>query len=261
VARSVVLFDEAQALPTHILNPLVSVFRELVGTFGCSIIFSTATQPAFRHGTGLTEGLAEKELKPILSDDLVNEAFRSLQRVDYKVELDTPWDWDMLVSRLTTSDHKQGLCVLNIRRHAREVWEKLQTAVGVKEAVFHLSSAMCAEHRLDVLGRTENPAPGTVRSRLKDGLPCWLVSTQAIEAGVDIDFPQVFRALSPLDSIVQAAGRCNREGGLRNASGRLCCTTSGSVKLAKTGNCLTSPAYRFQWLCNKALLVKQFAVK
>jgi len=220
VARSVVLFDEAQALPTHILNPLVSVFRELVGTFGCSVVFSTATQPAFRHGSGLTDGLKPGELEPIVPKDLVTEAFRSLQRVNYRVELDPPWDWDTLIRRLTDGSVLQGLCVLNTRRHAREVWEKLQATLDEKDAVIHLSSAMCAQHRIDVLGRHEHPAPGTVRARLKEGLPCWLVSTQAIEAGVDVDFPRVFRALGPLDSIVQAAGRCNREGGLKDATGQ-----------------------------------------
>ena len=90
VARSAILFDEAQALPTHILNPLVSVFRELVDTFGCSIVFSTATQPAFQHGIGLTEGMKPGELKSILPSDLVTEAFESLLRVNYRVELEPP---------------------------------------------------------------------------------------------------------------------------------------------------------------------------
>jgi CRISPR-associated endonuclease/helicase Cas3 len=215
VARSIVLFDEAQALPTNILNPLVSVFRELVETFGCSIVFSTATQPAFRCGTGLTEGLKPEELKPILSVELVAESFRSLQRVEYRPEFGATWDWETLVGRLTEGGHTQGLCVLNTRRHAREVWEKLREKIADRDAIFHLSSAMCAEHRIAVLGDSANPAPGSVRHRLKHALPCWLVSTQVIEAGVDVDFPRVFRALGPLDSIVQAAGRCNREGKLK----------------------------------------------
>jgi CRISPR-associated endonuclease/helicase Cas3 len=226
VARSVVLFDEAQALPTHILNPLVNVFRELWATFGCSVVFSTATQPAFRHGPGLSEGLKPGELVAIVPKNLTAEAFRWLQRVNYRLELSSPWDWDTLIGRLSESDHKQVLCVLNTRRHARAVWEKLRATVGEKNCVIHLSSAMCAEHRINVLGRAENPAPGTVRARLKEGLPCWLVSTQAIEAGVDVDFPLVFRALAPLDSIVQAAGRCNREGGLKEAGGH---STRGEV--------------------------------
>ena len=220
VARSVVIFDEAQSLPTPILNPLVSVFRELVDSFGCSVVFSTATQPAFRRGSGLTEGLKPDELKPILPPSLVAESFQKLCRVDYKPELTTPWDWDTLVGRLTEGSYGQGLCVLNTRRHAREVWDRLRNTVVDKDAVVHLSSAMCAEHRLAVLGTPTNPAPGSVRHRLKTGLPCWLVSTQVIEAGVDVDFPRVFRALGPLDSIVQAAGRCNREGALKDVAGR-----------------------------------------
>ncbi len=214
VARSVVFFDEAQCLPTHILNPLISVFRELVETFECSVVFSTATQPAFRCGVGLTEGLKPDELKPILHAELVGKSFTSLQRVEYIADLSSPWTWDNLVERMTRGNRTQGLCVLNIRRHAREVWEKLREKVADQDAVVHLSSAMCAEHRLAVLGDPEDPAPGSVRFRLKHHQPCWLVSTQVIEAGVDVDFPQVFRALAPLDSIVQAAGRCNREGRL-----------------------------------------------
>jgi CRISPR-associated endonuclease/helicase Cas3 len=218
VARSVVLFDEAQALPTHLLNPLVSVFRELHATFGCSVVFSTATQPAFRQGSGLTQGLKPGELKPLLHRDLVTEAFSSLQRVNYRLELDAPWDWDALCDRLVES--QQTLCVLNTRRQAREVWETLRARLENKEAVIHLSSALCAEHRLNVLGRPQESCLGTIRARLKAGLPCWLISTQAIEAGVDVDFPRVFRALGPLDSVVQAAGRCNREGALKNDAGQ-----------------------------------------
>ncbi len=220
IARSVILFDEAQNLPTPILNPLVSVFRELVQTFGCSVVFSTATQPAFRVGTGLTEGLKPGELKSVLPSVLVRDSFQSLQRVDFKPELSVPWDWDTLVSRMLDGQHDQGLCVLNTRRHAREVWDKLRTQVDDESSVVHLSSAMCAEHRLAVLGDPVNPEPKSVRHRLKHGLPCWLVSTQVIEAGVDVDFPRVFRALGPLDSIVQAAGRCNREGKRCNQEGK-----------------------------------------
>ena len=89
-----------------------------------------------------------------------------------------------------------------------------------RNAVFHLSSAMCPAHRLDILGLSNDPAPNNIKARLEDGKPCWVISTQLIEAGVDIDFPIVFRAMGPLDSIVQCAGRCNREGRLKDADGR-----------------------------------------
>ncbi len=218
VAQSVIVFDEAQCLPVHILNPLIDVFRDLVNNWGCSIVFSTATQPAFRYSPlGLTHGLKDDELKPILTHELRDELYKSLQRVEFRIETATSWNWDELVLRLI---EEPALCVLNIRRHAREVWDKLCNAVGkkygdqAKAGVHHLSSSMCAEHRMDILGRRDDVRPGTVYQRLRDGMPCWVVSTQVIEAGVDIDFPRVFRALGPLDSIVQAAGRCNREGKL-----------------------------------------------
>jgi CRISPR-associated endonuclease/helicase Cas3 len=218
IARSVVLFDEAQAMPPHILNPLLSTFRELTANYGVSFVFSTATQPAFRRSGGLTEGLLPGELKPILSGDLPDQLFRDLRRVQYHVDLKNPWSWDQLVTRL--ADAQQALCVLNTRANARTVWHLLREKVCEKDGkkaakgVVHLSSAMCAQHRLDVLGSKDSMLPGSVRDRLRRKMPCWLVSTQVVEAGVDIDFPQVFRALGPLDSIVQAAGRCNREGKL-----------------------------------------------
>jgi CRISPR-associated endonuclease/helicase Cas3 len=226
IARSVVLFDEAQAMPPRILNPLLSVFRELQADYGVSFVFSTATQPGFRRSAGLPEGLRADspgrpgELRPILRADLVLQSFRDLRRVNYHVELDAPWPWDALTERLVASP--QALCVLNTRAHARTVWEELRKRVGAKEGeaaasgVIHLSSAMCAQHRLDVLGAKGSSGPGSVRGRLDEKAPCRLVSTQVIEAGVDVDFPRVFRALGPLDSIVQVAGRCNREGTLRD---------------------------------------------
>jgi CRISPR-associated endonuclease/helicase Cas3 len=222
IARSVVLFDEAQAMPTHILNPLMSVLRDLVGNYGTSIVFSTATQPAFRRSSGLPEGLPPEELHPILPAQMRDELFCALQRVNYHLNLTEPWGWETLIARLL--EKQQGLCVLNTRAHARTVWEKLRDQVREKhgaemaKAVLHLSSAMCAQHRLDVLGTGDTPGADSVRGRLSGREPCWLVSTQVIEAGVDVDFPRAFRALGPLESVVQVAGRCNREGLLKDTA-------------------------------------------
>ncbi|MFO0937137.1 MAG: CRISPR-associated helicase Cas3' [Gemmataceae bacterium] len=216
VAKSVIVFDEAQCLPTHILNPLLDVFRELTANYGCSIVFSTATQPAFRHSPlGLTHGLKPEELKPILPTTLRNELYCDLQRVTFRNETATPWNFDLLVQRLIEAP---TLCVLNTRRQAREVWERLKAAVEAKHgkeavaSVRHLSSSLCAEHRMNILGKKGDRDNCSIYARLQAKLPCWVVSTQVIEAGVDIDFPRVFRSLGPLDSIVQASGRCNREG-------------------------------------------------
>ncbi len=219
IAHSVVIFDEVQTLPSHLLNPLLNVFRELRDHYGVSFVFSTATQPAFRHRPlSLTEGFKPGEIQEITQD--TEEIFRSLRRVSiYAPKPDEITRWDTLAGQIARRD--QALCVVNIRRHAYDLWEKLRRVVPLEEraTVFHLSSAMCAEHRLDVLGADRDPKPGTIRYRLRHNQPCRLVSTQLIEAGVDVDFPLVWRAMGPLDSIVQAAGRCNRENFLRDASG------------------------------------------
>ncbi|TAN48130.1 MAG: CRISPR-associated endonuclease Cas3'' [Methylococcaceae bacterium] len=223
IARSVVLFDEVQTLPTHLLNPLLNVFRELRRHYGTSFVFSTATQPAFRRRPlSLTEGFAPGEIKSIIDNATTETLFRRLNRVAFKPfpRHGETLSWAALAEAMAERD--QALCVVNVRRHAFELWEKLRGRVPAekKDAVFHLSSAMCAEHRLARLGDEQNPAPGTIRYQLRYQQPCRLVSTQLIEAGVDVDFPVVWRALAPLDSIVQAAGRCNRENRLTDEMGK-----------------------------------------
>ncbi|WNV03153.1 CRISPR-associated helicase Cas3' [Candidatus Methylospira mobilis] len=219
IARSVVIFDEVQTLPNHLLNPLLNVFHELHDNYGVSFVFSTATQPAFRHRSlSLSEGFKPNEVQEITQD--TDQLFQQLRRVTISApKTDEVLSWDALSKQM--SEQSQALSIVNLRRHAFELWQKLRREVPIDEkgAVFHLSSAMCAEHRLDVLGADREPLPGTIRYRLRNDQPCRLVSTQLIEAGVDVDFPIVWRALGPLDSIVQAAGRCNRENKLRDDDG------------------------------------------
>lgn len=222
IARSVVIFDEVQTLPSHLLNPLLNVLRELRDRYGVSFVFSTATQPAFRHRPRhLEEGFKPGEVREITSG--TSETFRKLQRVRYSLpEIGRTTSWTAMAENLAAQP--QSLCVVNLRRHAYELWQQLRRALPADErdGLFHLSSAMCAQHRFDLLGDSDHPQPGTIRHRLlpNNKLPCRLVSTQLIEAGVDVDFPIVYRALGPLDSIVQAAGRCNREGRLADANGQ-----------------------------------------
>ncbi|MEP7336197.1 MAG: CRISPR-associated endonuclease Cas3'' [Acidobacteriota bacterium] len=220
VARSVVIFDEVQTLPPHLLNPLLNVLRELRDHYGVSFVFSTATQPAFRHRPRhLEEGFKPDEVREITTGTA--ETFRKLQRVRYSLpEIGRTTSWMEVAGNLAA--RQQSLCVVNLRRHAYELWEQLRQTLPAadRDGLFHLSSAMCAQHRFDLLGDSDNPQPGTIRHRLRHHLPCRLVSTQLIEAGVDVDFPIVYRALGPLDSIVQAAGRCNREGRLTDAGGQ-----------------------------------------
>lgn len=213
MAHSVVIFDEVQTLPTHLLNPLLNVLRELQRTYGVSFVFSTATQPAFRASRAVTEGFTANELTEITVE--TDATFQQLQRVRYRFS--TPvqtMPWATIAAQMTAQ--QQALCVVNTRRHAFVLWEELYRLLPESErhSLFHLSSWMCTQHRFDLLGDDQMVDTATIRARLKRGAPCRVVSTQLIEAGVDVDFPVLYRALAPLDSIVQAAGRCNREGRL-----------------------------------------------
>ena len=220
IARSVVIFDEVQTLPSHLLNPLLHILRDLQTYYGVSMVFSTATQPAFRrHASSLPEGFAAHDVTEITRD--TTATFKTLRRVRFSLPTtNETMDWHTLATAM--AERPQGLCVLNVRRHAFEMWETLRHMLppAERDSVFHLSSAMCAQHRFDLLGDDQDPAAATIRDRLRTGQPCRVISTQLIEAGVDVDFPVVWRALGPLDAIVQAAGRCNREGRLQDAHGR-----------------------------------------
>lgn len=215
IARSVVIFDEVQTLPTHLLEPLLDVLRELKNRYGVSFVFCSATQPAFKKTTNLKNGFIDDEIIEIAPNPYI--LYQSLQRVKYTDErFGSPWAWQDLAQRMIK--HNQVLCILNLRRQAYELLVAIRRNLeernisDLDESVFHLSSAMCPAHRLDRIK--------IIEKRLKDGKPCWVISTQLIEAGVDIDFPVVFRAMGPLDSIVQSAGRCNREGLLVDENGK-----------------------------------------
>lgn len=214
IANSVVLLDEVQTLPSHLLDPLLHVLRDLEKHYQVSFVFSTATQPALRRSPSLPQGFDANDVKEIVSQP--GDLFKKLGRVVYEVRK-AESDWSELATEWLSEPRALG--VVNTRKQAAEWWELLRDSLkeqGLREdelgaklrGVLHLSSAMCAEHRTQVIKK--------VRRRLRESRFCWLISTQVVEAGVDIDFPLVYRALGPLDSIVQAAGRCNREGRLPN---------------------------------------------
>jgi CRISPR-associated helicase Cas3/CRISPR-associated endonuclease Cas3-HD len=203
LAHSVLLFDEVQTLPSGLAVPTLAALSHLTQAYGSSVVFSTATQPAFgvlheevkKHASG---GWQPRPIVPI-----PERLFAPLRRVEVCwPEPGQTLAWPELAEKLREST--QSLCIVNMKKHAQTLWETL--ADGDVEGLFHLSTNLCPAHRRDVLD--------AVRARLNNQQAVQLVATQCIEAGVDVDFPRVFRAIAPLDAIIQAAGRCNREGKL-----------------------------------------------
>lgn len=194
LARSVIILDEVQTLPPELLSPTLDVLRCLVEGYGVTVVLSTATQPTFEESRLLRE-LASYEIREIVEG--YAEHFRLLERVEYRV-LPEPISWQELADEIRR--RRQVMVILNTRRDALAVLDQFDE----DEDIFHLSTLLCGAHRREILK--------TIHCRLKAGEPVRLVSTQVVEAGVDLDFPEVWRAIGPLDRIVQAAGRCNREG-------------------------------------------------
>lgn len=199
IARSVVILDEAQALPLTLLRPCVAMLDELARNYATSIVLCTATQPALeavRPGgaKGLDGGLTN--VREIVDDP--KQLYETMRRVTVK-KSDKPITDEQLVDQLR--QHEQVLCIVGTRAHARDLYLALQA--HDPDNTFHLSALMCPAHRSQKLAE--------IKQALANG-PCRLVATTVVEAGVDIDFPHVYRAMAGLDSIAQAAGRCNREG-------------------------------------------------
>lgn len=213
IARSIVILDEVQTLPRRLLGPLLDMMKELAEDWDTNFVFSTATLPAFerpQHKRDLRWG-------PGTLTEIVRDAaslHKALKRVEIHWEIDHAVGWPEVAQRMTAVP--QCLAILNVRDHAGQLYEEVLRVAEEKglhkQRVFHLSTRMCAAHRLRVLE--------TIRKRLKAGESCHVVSTQLVEAGVDVDFPLVLRALAPLDSIVQAAGRADREGKITAALGQ-----------------------------------------
>lgn len=199
IAKSVVILDEVQALPEKYLIPIQDALARLASSFGCSIALSSATQPSLgQESGGLLPGVRE-----IVPD--AGKYFSLLKRVEYEMPAESEaWSWERAACVMRESP--QAIAVVNTKKDALSLLEALEDGDAM-----HLSTNMCGAHRREVLEK--------VRDRLCSGAPCRLVSTQVVEAGVDLDFPLALRAIGPLDRIVQAAGRCNREG--RREKGRV----------------------------------------
>ena len=192
IAGSVIILDEAQMLPLNLLLPIMQAIKELAQNYRCSVVMCTATQPAVQAENGFYRGfenVLEIAPKP-------TALFDKLRRTTVQ-HIGTQTDADLLAK---LAEHPQMLVIVNNRRHARSLYDQAKHLDGT----FHLTTLMCAKHRSQKLDE--------IRGCLKNGEPCRVIATSLIEAGVDVDFPLVMRAEAGLDSVAQAAGRCNREG-------------------------------------------------
>ncbi|MGI6458008.1 MAG: CRISPR-associated helicase Cas3' [bacterium] len=203
LANSVILFDEVQTLPLKLAIPTLAALSHLSKEYRSTICFATATQPAFNHLCPLIQQNFGNNLdwtpEEIVPSNL-NLYSRSKRTNIQLPDFEQTTSWDEITCQV--EEYPQILCIVNLKRHARDIYQRLKDR-KVK-GLFHLSTAMCPAHREQVVEK--------VRQLLKNGEPCHLISTQCIEAGVDIDFPVVYRAFGPLEAIAQAAGRCNRNG-------------------------------------------------
>lgn len=201
IVNSVVIIDEVQMLPTDYLKPILQVVKGLTDHFKVTMVLCSATQPAVTgtvgSGKNAFAAIAPSDCKEIMQDPNPVELTKALQRVEVQ-QLGKFDDWSVLATELT--NHESVLCVVNTRRDCRELFDLMPSGT------IHLSANMCGEHRSVVIE--------AIKQRLQRGEFVRVVSTQLVEAGVDFDFPVVFRAMAGFDSIAQAAGRCNREGKL-----------------------------------------------
>jgi len=207
IAGSVIVLDEAQCVPVGFMALIVPMLRELVDHYGCTVVISTATQPAWRQVRGKPAfGISDEQMRPIIPQDAGLSRVEGFDRVTVEwPKSKEPLLYEDLVGKLVNEP-----CVMAIVHRKKDAqWLARKLAeLRPDERVFHLSTNMCPVHRRAVLAEIR----AAVALYQKAGTPCRIVSTQLVEAGVDLDLPVIYRAMAGLDSIAQAAGRCNREG-------------------------------------------------
>ena len=205
IANSVVVFDEVQMFPTEFLHPMLRLLEDLRRIYGTQLLFCSATLPPFDkdHSSSFKKvndfHQLSDAIQPIIPED--SELFKVFDRVIYHLE-EKEYTTKELAQELSQLD--SALCIVNSRRDASQLYQALLETGKETQDLIHLSRNMCSAHLKERIAE--------VRQRLKAKIPTIVISTQLIEAGVDIDLPIVYRAMSGLDSIVQAGGRCNREG-------------------------------------------------
>jgi len=205
LAQSVILFDEVQTLPPQLAPATLATLAHLSQRYGSTVVFATATQPAFPCLEKEVCALGGHGWRPQEIASPAMDLFLLAKRTHVLwPDLKKPTPWDEIADQLARPECERVLCIVNLKRHAQTLLKMLKDRGA--ESLFHLSTSMCPAHRVARLAE--------IRQRLDEGRPCRLVATQCVEAGVDVDFPIVYRAFGPLEAIAQAAGRCNRNGNL-----------------------------------------------
>lgn len=207
IAESVVIFDEVQTLPKDVILPTLQMLKDVQTIMKTSFLFCTATQPAFEKRKGF-DGI--ENIQPLINDS--NEMYKETRRVEYKLlnKLE-PIDLSDILNA-TSDKGTSALVIFNTKKPALEFFNSAKN-LTTWEKKYHLSTGMCPDHRKRVIKN--------IRDDLQAKRRILVSSTQLIEAGVDFDFPVVFRALAPLEAIIQAAGRCNRENTLGTSGGKV----------------------------------------
>lgn len=214
---SVIVLDEAQLLPVDFLQPVLDVLRLLVEDYGVTLVLCTATQPALTHTQHLDARKNLRGFDPDTVTEIIDDVpalYDALRRVRIHrpTDLNLREDWPAIADRIAAQP--AALAIVNRRQDARDLHALLKARAP--DGLYHLSALMCPQHRSDTIARIKD-ALSSRRAAIARGdaaPPVRVISTQLVEAGVDLDFPVVFRAMAGLDSIAQAAGRCNREGRL-----------------------------------------------
>lgn len=205
IANSVIILDEAQMLPPEYLKPILGTLESLTTDFGCSVVLCTATQPTLQGFIGKKDNGGFEGLPPNKVQELIKspqELFEKMNRTTVRYISEKKDSWESVAEQLIQYD--QVLCIVNTRKDCKVLYDAMPSDT------IHLSASMCGQHRSNLIAE--------IKRKLKNGEPIRVVSTQLVEAGVDIDFPVVYRAMAGLDSVAQAAGRCNREGKLNQGN-------------------------------------------
>ena len=197
MTNSVIILDEAQLLPLIYIKPIMEMLKSLADNYNCTVVICTATPPFLNNGKSWS-----LPNSPYCVVKNVNKMFSVFKRVNFFYDRDKI-ALDALVSTLSAQD--SILCIVNKRKTAQIIASKID-----KDYVYHLSTTMFPKHRSEIIQ--------VIKNRIKNNLPVILIATSCVECGVDFDFPSVYRELAPLPSIIQAAGRCNRNGNLSSGN-------------------------------------------